>query len=109
MAGSPEPPRPAWVGTALGAIAPDGGLLVAAFPRDDRSEFRVALRHDRRGDVVADVRVFEEFAGPAKVRGPSKTGIAFREDQMSDLLEALTKARTAFRDIHRPEAAARRR
>lgn len=76
-----------------------GRVFVAALPRDDRSEWRIALDTDRRGNTVLDIRVYEEFAGPAKVRGPSKHGISIPIDQARDLDNAIIKAVVVAREM----------
>jgi hypothetical protein len=72
-------------------LAPGERVIAGAFSRDDRSEVRVAIDLDKHGDAVIDVRVWEEFAGPAKARTATKTGISIPLRRYHDLIHALTK------------------
>lgn len=67
-------------------------VVVAALSRNDRSEWRVILDVDRRGDAVLDIRVFEDFAGPAKALTGTKVGVTVPLDRLYDLINALSKA-----------------
>ncbi|HLY77827.1 MAG TPA: hypothetical protein VKQ70_00520 [Caulobacteraceae bacterium] len=79
-------------GRPAGALALGERVIAGAFERDDRSEWRVTLDCDRRGQVVIDIRRFEEFAGPAKARTGTRFGISIPVERLPELINALTKA-----------------
>jgi hypothetical protein len=81
----PTPPTPAGGPTQAGddGFWDQGTIPVAALPRDDRSEWRVAFQRDRRGGMNVDTGVCEELAGSAKARAPSKHGVRPPRRQLS--------------------------
>ena len=66
-------------------------IMVAALPRDDRTELRINLEIGQGGAVV-DIRLFEDRKGLSKARVPTKRGITMPLEQAGDLVIALTKA-----------------
>lgn len=67
---------------------------IAMVEKNGVEEIRVAL-DSFKGIRLVDVRVFAEFAGAAKVRGPTKKGVAVQPHQLRALIDALRQAEVA--------------
>lgn len=60
------------------------------------TELRISLQV-RAGKPVADIRLFENCAGPANVKGPTKAGLTIATADLGAVIEGLRAAEVASR------------
>lgn len=71
---------------------------IATIPRNAREELRISLT-EFKGTRYFDLRIFAEFAGETKVRGPTKTGITCSFEHLPELARAVQAAEVKAREL----------
>lgn len=83
----PEPTSPGKPDFESGA-----GMTVAKVSKGRRAEIRVTVK-PWKGRRVIDVRLWSKFEGQGDEMKPSRKGIAFDAGKLSDVIDALIKAK----------------